>query len=104
MTDTTKAIHAIAGEVAASGGRPAMQVARDTLARLDRAGFVIVPRDGQAAYAALAGLDGILALRDAAGDPELVKEWAQQLGLDSPAGLTDALAAVREVLDHGAAA
>ncbi|SEO94793.1 hypothetical protein SAMN04487843_105144 [Methylobacterium sp. ap11] len=103
MTDTTQALHALAGEVAASGGRPAMQVARSMIARLDRAGLVIVPRDQSGAYAALADLDALLSLRDAAGDPEFVTEWAGQLGLDSPARLTSALVAVRDALDQGAA-
>ncbi len=95
----------IAGVLAAQESRmPSHELAAAIMARLDREGFVIVPRDGQAAYAALAGLDALLGLKDAAGDPELVAEWAAQLGLDSPAHLTSALVAVRDTLDHGAAA
>ena len=100
MTDiTTKAIHALAGEVAASGGRPAMNVARGMLARLDREGIAVVDASQARAAQALAGIDAILALRDVAGDEELVQEWATQLGMESPAGLTAALVAVRDVLD-----
>jgi hypothetical protein len=104
MTNRHPPVSHIAGVLAAQGRIPSHELAQAVVARLDREGFVIVPRDGQAAYAALAGLDAILALRDAAGDEELVTEWAAQLGHDSPARLTGALVAVRDALDHGAAA
>jgi hypothetical protein len=100
MTDiTAKAVAALAGEVAASGGRPAMNVARGMLARLDRDGIAVVDASQARAVQALAGIDVILGLRDAAGDAELICEWAQQLGMDDPSTLTAALVAVRDVLD-----
>ncbi|ACS39116.1 hypothetical protein [Methylorubrum extorquens] len=95
----------IAGVLAAKEGLvPSHELAAAIMARLDREGFAIVPRDQAGAVAALQALDGILALRDAAGDEELVTEWAEQLGHDSPARLTSALVAVRNVLDQGTSA
>ncbi|MBE7196321.1 MAG: hypothetical protein INR70_00760 [Parafilimonas terrae] len=105
MTSRHPPVSHIAGAIAALESRvPSHELAALIMARLDREGFVIVPRDGQAAYAALADLDALLALRDAASDEGLVKEWAEQLGHDSPAALQSTLVAVRAVLDHGAAA
>ena len=104
MTNRHPPVSHIAGVLAAQGRIPSHELAAAIMARLTKEGFAIVPADGAGAYAALQALDGLLALRDAAGDPELVTEWAAQLGMDSPAGLTSALVAVRDVLDHGAAA
>lgn len=105
MTSRHPPVSHIAGVLAAQEGRiPSHELAAAIMARLDREGFVVVARDGQAAYAALADLDAHLSLRDAAGDPELVTEWAAQLGHDSPAALQSTLVAVRDALDHGAAA
>ena len=100
MTDiTTKARGFIAGEIAASGARPAADVASGILARLQRQGLAVVDASQAQAVSALAGLDAILDLRGAAGDEELVREWAGQMGMDDPSGLMAALVAVREVLD-----
>ncbi|MEE7456779.1 hypothetical protein MPAR168_00775 [Methylorubrum populi] len=100
MTDVTqKAVSALAGEVAASGGRPAMNVARGVLARFDREGIAVVDATQARAVQALIALDAILDLRGAAGDEEVVREWASQMGMDSPAGLMAAVSAVRDVLD-----
>ncbi|MET7242883.1 hypothetical protein ABZT49_05900 [Methylobacterium sp. EM32] len=101
MTDiTAKARGFIAGEIAASGTRPAADVAGRILARLDRQGLAVVDASQAQAVSALAGIDAILALRDLVGDEELVQEWATQLGMESPAGLMAALVAVRDVLDR----
>jgi hypothetical protein len=90
----------IAGVLAAQEGRiPSHELAAAIVDRLAREGFVIVPRDQGAAVAALQGIDGILGLRDAAADEDLVTEWAGQLGMDDPSPLASALAAVRDVLD-----
>ncbi|MFC7664548.1 hypothetical protein ACFQWF_20195 [Methylorubrum suomiense] len=68
MTDiTTKARGFIAGEIAASGTRPAADVASGILARLQRQGLAVVDASQAQAVSALAGLDAILDLRGAAG-------------------------------------
>lgn len=100
MTDVAKkAVSALAGEVAASGGRPAINVARGMLARFDREGIAVVDATQGRAVQALLALDAILDLRGAAGDEEVVREWASQMGMDSPSGLMAAVSAVRDVLD-----
>ena len=105
MTSRHPPVSHIAGAIAAQEGRiPSHERAAAIVARLAKEGFAIVPRDQAGAYAALANIDALLGLRDAVGDAELVTEWAAQLGLDSPARLTSALVAVRDALDHGAAA
>ncbi|MFY9293458.1 MAG: hypothetical protein WAP03_22565 [Methylorubrum rhodinum] len=105
MTSRHPPVSHIAGTIAALESRvPSHELAALIMNRLDREGFVVVPRDQGGAHAALQGLDALLALRDLAGDEELVRDWAGQLGMDSPAGLTSALAAVRDALDNGARA
>lgn len=99
MTDTAnRAASILAGEVAASGGRPAIDVARAMLVRLDRQGLAVVHASQAQAVQALIALDSILGLRDAADDPDRVQEWATQMGMDDPSGLMAALVAVRSVL------
>ncbi len=100
MTDiANRAVSILAGEVAASGTRPAADVASGILARLQREGLAIVDVSQVDAVEALIALDAILDLRGAAGDEEVVREWASQMGMDSPSGLMAAVSAVRDVLD-----
>lgn len=74
-----------------------MQAARNIIARLSRQGLAVVDVRQAQAVQALAGLDAILDLPT--DDEDLVREWASQMGMDNPAGLFAALAAVRAVLD-----
>lgn len=98
MTDITAKAHSIlAGAVAASGKRAASDVASGMLARLAREGLAIVHVSQVDAVKALAGLDTILDLQN--DDPEAVKDWAQQMGMDDPSFLMAAITTAREVLD-----
>lgn len=101
MTSRHLPVSHVAGVLAAQESRvPSHELAALIMARLEREGFIVVPRESDgAAYQALAALHANLALREAAADEELVREWAAQLGMDGHSGLMSTLVAVRDVLD-----
>ncbi|WP_210249194.1 hypothetical protein, partial [Methylobacterium sp. WL2] len=87
----------IAGEIAASGRRPANEVAERILLRLEERGINVIHSTQTDALQALIGLDTVF---DLSGDREEdVVELAKQVGIDDPTSLLAAIARVREILD-----
>ncbi|WP_267358614.1 MULTISPECIES: hypothetical protein [unclassified Methylobacterium] len=87
----------IAGEVASSGGRAALDVADLIIARLAADGWAIVPADGATrAFEALAALDAVL---DFPVDEVAADIFGQQLGIGDTIALVEACGRARAVLD-----
>lgn len=102
MTSRHSPVSHVAGVLAAQEGRiPSHELAQAIMDRLAREGFAVVPRDSEAAaYQALQGLDAVL---DLPGTPELVAGFAAQLEIEDPTGLADACGRARALLDYGSA-
>jgi hypothetical protein len=92
----------IAGEVAASGGRPSAEVARRIILRLAADGHAIVPADREiSAWQVLVALDAILSF-PAADEPAAIAGFAQQVEITDPASvlaLAEACGRARALLD-----
>ncbi|MCJ2081540.1 hypothetical protein [Methylobacterium sp. J-090] len=91
-----QALSHIAGEVAASGKRPASEVATRILERLERKGINVIHFAQTDALQALIGLDAVF---DLSGDKEEIEDLAKQVGIEDATGLIAAIAKVREILD-----
>lgn len=92
----------IAGEVAASGGRPAAEVARRILLRLAADGQAIVPSDREiSAWQVLVPLDAVQSF-PAADKPAAIAGFAEQVEISEPASvlaLAEACGRARALLD-----
>jgi hypothetical protein len=92
----------IAGEVAASGGRPAAKVARRIILRLAADGHAIVPSDREiSAWQTLVALDEVLSF-PAHDEPDALAGFAKQVEISDPASvlaLAEACGRARALLD-----